>query len=87
MSFGMLLLNPITVIFASGSALQRALSDLSETESADSSEIARKISVAMLTAFWVCSLMLLFFIFWIFAITRYKKWKNAQLIIEMLLCR
>ena len=56
MSFGMLLLNPITVIFASGSALQRALSDLSETESADSSEIARKISVAMLTAFWVSSI-------------------------------
>jgi hypothetical protein len=48
MSFGMLLLNPITVIFASDLALQRALSDLSETESADSSEIARKISVAML---------------------------------------
>jgi hypothetical protein len=34
-------------------ALQRALSDLSETGSADSSEIARKITVAMLTAFWV----------------------------------
>lgn len=78
-SFGLMLLIPINGIFASGLAMQRVFTELSQTGAADPSELANKISVAMLTAFWSCLLTLPVFIFWIFAIIRHRKWKKSAI--------
>ena len=81
-SFGLMLLIPINGIFASGLAMQRVFSELSQTGAADPSGLANKISVAMLTAFWSCLLTLPVFIFWIFAIIRHRKWKKSAIFLK-----
>lgn len=60
--------------FATTIDLLRAYRELSQTGQADPAELAAKISVALLTAFWAFLFSLPILIFWVFAIKRHRKW-------------
>lgn len=77
-SFGLLLMIPMTGILGTINGVVSAFVELSETGQADPAELAAKISVALLTTIWAIVFTLPVLIFWIVAIKRHKKWKKLS---------